>query len=79
MKVGCYSIMDSVAKEFGPIFQAKNDDVAYRNFNHFIDSQKVNRAEYVLYRIFTWDTEEGSCDFHPKYAVEPSANQKEVF
>ena len=36
MKVNIYTIYDVVAKECGPIYQAKNHDVAVRGFRSLI-------------------------------------------
>lgn len=38
MKTGVYVIFDKVAEECGPIFEAKNDAVAYRSFAKLRDS-----------------------------------------
>lgn len=61
MKNGLYVVYDNVAKESGPIFQAKNDDVAVRNFSRMLSDEKVlNPADYNLIRLGWHDTE--SCD-----------------
>lgn len=56
MKV--YSIFDRVAKECGPLFTAKNDDVAVRNFNNLLVSERVcNHSDYMLYCLGEFDPE----------------------
>ena len=37
-----YVVYDTVAKEAGPLFQAKNDDVAKRNVRNLVDREHVN-------------------------------------
>lgn len=59
MEVCIYSIKDTVAQEFGPIFQAKNDDVALRNF-HSALLKVPNPEEYELYYLGTFDVDTGS-------------------
>lgn len=55
-----YSIKDFVAGEFGPIFQAKNDQVAMRQWGNLIESQQIkNQSEYGLFRLGTYDCESG--------------------
>ena len=55
-KVGLYSIYDKVAMESGPVFQAKNDDVAVRATCSLLsDVDKCD--DFVLYRVGTFDAE----------------------
>ena len=64
MKVNIYTIYDTVAKECGPIYQAKNHDVAVRAFRSLIsDTSNVNPLEYDLYCLGEFDT--GKCSFVP--------------
>ena len=64
MKVNIYTIYDTVAKECGPIYQAKNHDVAVRAFRSLIsDTPNVNALEYDLYCLGEFDTEK--CSFVP--------------
>ena len=52
MKVNIYTIYDVVAKECGPIYQAKNHDVAVRAFRSLIsDTPNVNVQDYDLYSL----------------------------
>ena len=58
MKVNIYTIYDTVAKECGPIYQAKNHDVAVRAFKSLIsDTPNVNVSDYDLYCLGEFDTE----------------------
>ena len=60
MKVNVYTIYDSVAKECGPIFQAKNHDVAVRAFKSLICDNldnHINVTDYDLYCLGLFDTE----------------------
>lgn len=64
MKVNIYTIYDSVAKECGPIYQAKNHDVAVRAFKSLIsDTPNVKVSDYDLYCLGEFDTEK--CSFVP--------------
>lgn len=57
MKV--YSIYDKVAKECGPLFTAKNDDVAVRNFKNLLVSERVsNPSDYMLYNLGEFDPDQ---------------------
>lgn len=61
MKVGLYSIYDKVAQESGPVFQAKNDDVAIRaTCNLLADVHAID--DYILYRVGTFDTDNHMID-----------------
>ena len=62
MKVNIYTIYDTVAKECGPIYQAKNHDVAVRAFKSLIsETPNVNVSDYDLYCLGEFDTEK--CSF----------------
>lgn len=53
-----YTIFDKVAKDAGPVFAAKNDGVARRNFDNLIKENKINKiSEYQLYRVGFYDSE----------------------
>lgn len=52
MKLHVYSVKDTVANEFGPIWQAVNDGVAKRQFRHILDSTKgVRFDDFELWRL----------------------------
>lgn len=60
-----YSLYDSVAEEFGPLFSAKNDDVALRNMIQMFAEMKVNIASlnsFHLFHVGDFDTELGKLD-----------------
>lgn len=58
MKVNIYTIYDILAKECGPIFQAKNDDVAVRAFYSLLsDTPNTMANEYEIYCLGEFDTE----------------------
>lgn len=47
-----YSVKDTVADDFGPVFQAKNDGVAFRQLrNMFKTSGVINPNEYELWCV----------------------------
>lgn len=55
-----YAIKDIVAKEFGPVFQAKNDQVAVRQVNNTFKTMPPGEAEeFHLYRLGEFDQETG--------------------
>ena len=56
-EVKLYCIRDLVAGECGPIFTAKNDGVAIRQVCSMMHDV-VDVAEYALYCVGTFDTEE---------------------
>ena len=51
-----YTIRDTVAEENGPIFTAKNDGVALRQFKEILTSIQNDPEEYKLFCIGTWDS-----------------------
>lgn len=61
MKVNIYTIYDKVACEAGPIFQAKNDGVAFRCFMSLIkDTNVASPSDYDVYCLGEFDTESRS-------------------
>lgn len=54
-----YSVKDTVAKEFGPVFESKNDDVAKRQFKKLIESNPVEPKEFELYKVAAFDHDTG--------------------
>lgn len=57
-----YAIWDKKAEEYGPVFTAKNDEVAKRNFNALIKDQPIHPEEYQLCWVGEFDSE---CFNHP--------------
>lgn len=57
MKYGIYTIYDRPAEVSGPVFQAKNDEVAIRMLADLVMRTDVVAEDFVLYRIGTWDDE----------------------
>lgn len=57
MKVYC--IYDRVAQEGGPLFTAKNEAVAVRNYNNLLSNSHVeNVSDYSLYCLGEYDPEQ---------------------
>lgn len=51
-----YTILDRVAEECGPIFEACNDGVALRNFKNLLDKvPPYQKSEYRIYKVGTFD------------------------
>lgn len=59
--VNLYSVFDSVAKEYGPLFYCKNGEVAQRAFHELIDGTS-SPSDYELSYLGTFDTEIGTID-----------------
>lgn len=57
-KVSLYCIYDRVAEESGPVFEAKNDGVAMRKFQMFMED-KPFAEDYQLNCIGEYDHETG--------------------
>ncbi len=58
MKVNIYTIYDKVAEECGPVFQAKNDNVACRMVKSLFDENpSILGGEYEVYSLGLFDTE----------------------
>lgn len=53
-----YSIYDSVAGFYSPVFQAENDAHAQRMFIQSIDL--AHKADFALWRLGTFDTDNGT-------------------
>lgn len=56
MKMSLYTIFDVVAGEAGPVFTAKNDEVAGRSVRATMPKE-VDPADFRLYCIGDFDTE----------------------
>lgn len=53
-----YVIQDQVAEESGPIFEAKNDGIAQRNFSlMMVEHKNLDLSEYHLYCVGEIDHE----------------------
>lgn len=57
MTAKLYTIRDRVAQESGPLYQAKNDAVAKRQFDLMLAKNGLNEKEYVLLRVGSFDSE----------------------
>lgn len=55
-----YSIRDKVARECGPLFVAKNDGVALRQFRNLLKTDGVRPDDFELLLLGMFDTD-GSC------------------
>lgn len=61
-----YVVYDTVAKEAGPLFQAKNDDVAKRNVRNLVDREHVNPLEMKLYHVGSFDADDMTLGIVPE-------------
>lgn len=56
-KMNYYTIYDLVAQEAGPVFQAKNDEVAYRSYNNILkDLSEASKDDFKLICLLSLDT-----------------------
>ena len=53
-----YSIKDELAQEFGPLFEAKNNDVAERYYNDLV-AKTTQPEDYNLYILGEFDRDTG--------------------
>lgn len=70
MKQFMYCILDKVACEYGPIFEAKNNNVALRSFQKVIKDQIV--SDFDLYIVGSVDHEAGKVELLPLEKVIPT-------
>lgn len=66
-----YVIRDLVAEESGPVFEAKNDEVARRGFRQIMERQKTSSIEFKLICL-------GEID-HEKDAIQAFPFGQEIF
>lgn len=58
MKYILYTIVDMVAEDTAPVFCAKNDNVALRQFNMLMkDAPDVDKDNYKLFKVGQMDSE----------------------
>lgn len=69
MKTFVYTIYDSIAKECGPIFQAKNLGVATRYVEDLVKESLIKPSDYDLYCLGEFNTESAFLDVFPKADV----------
>ncbi len=59
MKMRIYTIYDKLAREGGPLFQAKNDQVAHRQFQTQLNSMpNIEIADFELRCVGEYDNEQ---------------------
>lgn len=60
MTIKLYILRDQIAEMAGPIFEAKNDNVARRNIkNMFMQKKEANPNDFALFKIGEKHTETG--------------------
>ena len=55
-----YTVRDSVAEYFMPLFTAKNDREAQRMFISGMGDNNPHKADYILFRVGNFDDENGT-------------------
>lgn len=75
-----FTIRDSVAEHFGPIFQAVNTGVAMRNFRNILkDVPEYDRDAYEVYQVGQFDDESGEILYNrPKPIVVEEVSDADV-
>lgn len=67
MKQKLYTLYDNVAEQFGPIFQAANNNTAARS----VQNMKIKAwQDFELFLVGEWDMESGQVTTGPKVLVE---------
>lgn len=65
-----YSIYDKTACEYGPIFEAKNDEIAKRMCSQIVMSNKtLPILDLELFALATFDNENGEVSSSRKFIV----------
>lgn len=72
MEKRLYVIYDSVAEQAGPIFEAKNDGTAWRQYEQVRDKKIPTPKDFSLIRVGTFDDE--TLDITPETTREINAN-----
>lgn len=54
-----YSVYDTTAEEFGPVFMARNDAVAKRAVINMMEKSEVSVNEFKLHKLGTFNTSTG--------------------
>ncbi len=68
MKINVYTIYDKLARESGPLFQAKNDQVAYRQFcTQLKEIKNIQKEDFELLNIAEYDNE--SCQLQDMITI----------
>lgn len=55
-----YSVYDTMAEEFGPVFMARNDQVAKRAVINMMVKSEASANEFQLYKVGVFNTTTGS-------------------
>lgn len=76
MKVRLYCVYDKVAKEAGPMFQAKNEAVALRMYQRMAIEQHIDVADYDLMFLGLYDPENMVIQAIPAEVVIPNVNME---
>ena len=64
-----YSMLDRIAQEFGPTFEAKNDAIAKRSIaKSFQNNQEIKVTDFRLYKLAEVDRDD---DFIEITKIEP--------
>jgi len=64
-----YTIYDKLAQEGGPLFEAKNDEIARRNFSKLITDNNADVSDFIMYNLGRFDRESLDMFVHDKVEV----------
>lgn len=67
-----------VAEESGPVYQAKNDGVAYRVYWSLVLENHAEKTEFKLFCIGVFDSETGKLEAHMSPREVLTVNAQEV-
>lgn len=56
MLIQLYTIYDRIAEDAGPIFCAKNDGVANRQYQHLLNEYQTDPLHFKLHRLGSFNT-----------------------
>ena len=76
MKISLYVIKDQVLEQSGPIYEAKNDGIALRNFLNVM-KQNEFATDFELYCVGWYDHDKDEGSFHAARFVTDMALETE--
>lgn len=78
-KVNVYTVYDEKAEQFGPLFEAVNDEVATRSFLQMMDKVHPSaKNDYILEKVGEFDTNSGDMQAEVPQEVFRNIRIKEV-
>jgi hypothetical protein len=67
-----YAVYDKLMEEAGPIFEARNDEVAKRMFRNLMkDNPGINREDHTLYSLGSFNRNKLEINFETPLVLNP--------